>query len=164
MKPKSYKALSHFPAEYKASEKEKIMHECCTLWSRGNRSTWRKPATVPLCPPQISHDLTWAQTWTAIVGNQWPTAWAVARPIYHLLCSLYINVPINLPPPSFSCYWPFECKKYSFGIGLYWQAKNSFCQSNFFKRRCILAKGQEPHQHSTLFFTCYLSLDPPRQV
>jgi hypothetical protein len=29
---------------------------------RGNRSTRRKPAPVPLCPPQIPHDLTWART------------------------------------------------------------------------------------------------------
>jgi hypothetical protein len=29
---------------------------------RGNRSTWRKPAQVPLFPPQITHDLTWART------------------------------------------------------------------------------------------------------
>jgi hypothetical protein len=27
---------------------------------RGNRSTWRKPAPVLLCPPRIPHDLTWA--------------------------------------------------------------------------------------------------------
>jgi hypothetical protein len=26
---------------------------------RGNQSTWRKPAPVPLHPPQIRHDLTW---------------------------------------------------------------------------------------------------------
>jgi hypothetical protein len=25
---------------------------------RGNRSTRRKPAPVPICPPQIPHDLT----------------------------------------------------------------------------------------------------------
>jgi hypothetical protein len=36
---------------------------------RGNRSTWRKPAPVPLCPPQIPYDLTWAQTWAAAVGS-----------------------------------------------------------------------------------------------
>jgi hypothetical protein len=29
---------------------------------RGNRSTRRKPALVPLCPPQIRHDQTRAQT------------------------------------------------------------------------------------------------------
>jgi hypothetical protein len=27
---------------------------------RGNHSARRKPAPVPLCPPQIPHDLTWA--------------------------------------------------------------------------------------------------------
>jgi hypothetical protein len=26
---------------------------------RGNRNTRREPAPVPLCPPQIPHDLTW---------------------------------------------------------------------------------------------------------
>jgi hypothetical protein len=29
---------------------------------RGNRSTWRKPAPVPHCPPQIPYDLTRART------------------------------------------------------------------------------------------------------
>jgi hypothetical protein len=43
---------------------------------RGNRSTQRKPAPVPLCPPQIPHNLTWAAT----VGSWQLTAWAVARP------------------------------------------------------------------------------------
>jgi hypothetical protein len=33
---------------------------------RGNRSTRRKPAPVPFCPPQIPHDLTRA----AAVGSQ----------------------------------------------------------------------------------------------
>jgi hypothetical protein len=28
---------------------------------RGNRSTLRKPAPAPLCPPQIPHDQTWAR-------------------------------------------------------------------------------------------------------
>jgi hypothetical protein len=39
-----------------------------------NRSTWRKPAPVPLCPPQTPHDLTWARTWAAAVGSQRLTA------------------------------------------------------------------------------------------
>jgi hypothetical protein len=34
---------------------------------RGNRSTRRKPATVPLCLPQIPHDLIWARTQAAAV-------------------------------------------------------------------------------------------------
>jgi hypothetical protein len=38
--------------------------------SRGNRSTRRKPAPVPLRPPQIPHDLTLTRTWAAGVGSQ----------------------------------------------------------------------------------------------
>jgi hypothetical protein len=36
----------------------------------GNRSTRTKPAPVPLCPPQIPHDLSWARTRAAAVGSQ----------------------------------------------------------------------------------------------
>jgi hypothetical protein len=42
---------------------------------RGNRSTRRKPAPVPLCPPQTQH-----ATRAAAVGNQRLTASATARP------------------------------------------------------------------------------------
>jgi hypothetical protein len=35
--------------------------------ARRNGSTHRKPAPVPRCPPQIPHDLTWAQTRTTLV-------------------------------------------------------------------------------------------------
>jgi hypothetical protein len=37
---------------------------------RGNRSSRRKHAPVPLCPPQIPHDLTWARTRAAEVGSR----------------------------------------------------------------------------------------------
>jgi hypothetical protein len=37
---------------------------------RGNRSTRRKPSPVPLCPAQIPHDQTRAQTRAAALGNQ----------------------------------------------------------------------------------------------
>jgi hypothetical protein len=37
---------------------------------RGNRSTRRKPAPAPLCPPQIPHDQTRARTRPAAVGSQ----------------------------------------------------------------------------------------------
>jgi hypothetical protein len=47
---------------------------------RGNRSTRRKPAPAPLCPPQIPHDQTRALTQAAAVGSQWLTTWAMARP------------------------------------------------------------------------------------
>jgi hypothetical protein len=41
---------------------------------RGNRITRRKPAPVPLCPPRIPHDLTWAGTRAAAVGCRRLTA------------------------------------------------------------------------------------------
>jgi hypothetical protein len=37
---------------------------------KGNRNTRRKPASVPLCPSQIPHGLTWARTRAAAVGSQ----------------------------------------------------------------------------------------------
>jgi hypothetical protein len=47
---------------------------------RGNRSTLRKPAPVPLCPPQIPRDLTWDRTRAAAMGSQRLTAGAMTRP------------------------------------------------------------------------------------
>jgi hypothetical protein len=47
---------------------------------RRNRSTRRKPAPEPLCPPQIPHDLTRVRIQAAAVGSQRLTAWAMARP------------------------------------------------------------------------------------
>jgi hypothetical protein len=41
---------------------------------RGNRSTRRKTAPVPLCPPQIPHELTRAPTRAAAMGSQRLTA------------------------------------------------------------------------------------------
>jgi hypothetical protein len=41
---------------------------------RGNRSTRRKPAPAPLCPPEISHHQTRARTRAAAVGSQRLTA------------------------------------------------------------------------------------------
>jgi hypothetical protein len=37
---------------------------------RGNRSSRKKPAPAPLCPPQIPHDQTRALTRAAVVGSQ----------------------------------------------------------------------------------------------
>jgi hypothetical protein len=48
-------------------------------FGRGNRSTRRKPAPAPLCPPQ---NPTWRpglESRTAAVGSQRLTAWAMAR-------------------------------------------------------------------------------------
>jgi hypothetical protein len=48
-----------------------------------NRNIGRKPAPLPLSPPQIPHDLIWLQTWDVMAGNQRLTAWAIARPVAH---------------------------------------------------------------------------------
>jgi hypothetical protein len=37
---------------------------------RGNQRTWKKPAPVPLRPPQIPHDLTWPRTRAAAMVIQ----------------------------------------------------------------------------------------------
>jgi hypothetical protein len=54
----------------------------------GNRSTLRKPAPVPLCAPQIPHDLTWGRTRTAAVGNRRLTARTITQPIVSLICGM----------------------------------------------------------------------------
>jgi hypothetical protein len=41
---------------------------------KGIRSTLRKSATVPLCPPEIPHDMTWARTRATAVGSRRLTA------------------------------------------------------------------------------------------
>jgi hypothetical protein len=46
----------------------------CGMSDRGNRSTRRKPAPLPLYPPQIPHDLSWAVTRAAAVGSRRLTA------------------------------------------------------------------------------------------
>jgi hypothetical protein len=55
---------------------------------KGNRSTRRKPAPVPLRSPQISHDLTLGRTRAAAVGNRRLTASGMARPRWGLVLSL----------------------------------------------------------------------------
>jgi hypothetical protein len=59
---------------------------------RGNRSTRRKPAPEPLCPPQIPHYLTWDGTRAAAVGSQRLTALAIARrKHWHYMSIDFIN-------------------------------------------------------------------------
>jgi hypothetical protein len=53
--------------------------------SRGNQRNRRKPAVVPLYPPQIPHDLTWAWTQAALVGSWQLTTWAVAWPLENVV-------------------------------------------------------------------------------
>jgi hypothetical protein len=44
-------------------------------------STWEKPASVPLCPPKIPHDLIWARTRAAAEGNRRLSTLATAQPL-----------------------------------------------------------------------------------
>jgi hypothetical protein len=52
---------------------------------RGNRSTRRKPAPAPICPPQIPLDQTRDRNRAAAVGSQRLTASAMARPVSYSL-------------------------------------------------------------------------------
>jgi hypothetical protein len=52
---------------------------------RGSRSTWRKPALVPLCPSQNPHHLTWDRIWPAAVESwRYLTAWTTASSLHEL--------------------------------------------------------------------------------
>jgi hypothetical protein len=51
--------------------------EICGMIGRGNRSTRRKPAPVPLCPLQTPHAAR-TRTWATAVGSQRLTTWAMA--------------------------------------------------------------------------------------
>jgi hypothetical protein len=63
---------------------------------RGTRSTRRKPAPVPLCPPQTPHAAR-TRTRAAAVGSQRLTAWATARPnIVRLWNSVYESITDRL--------------------------------------------------------------------
>jgi hypothetical protein len=59
---------------------------------RGNRSTRRKRAPDPFCPPQIPHDLSRARTRATAVGSQRLTVciqqWIQSQEDYELLCIL----------------------------------------------------------------------------
>jgi tetrahydromethanopterin S-methyltransferase subunit G len=66
--------------------------EISGMIGRGNRSTRRKPAPVPLCPPQTPHAAR-TRTRSAAVGSQRLTAWATARP--PLLQRILRRVDVN---------------------------------------------------------------------
>jgi hypothetical protein len=48
---------------------------------KGNRSTRKKSAPVPLSAPQIPQDLTRVRTWPTVFGSRLLTAWAMAQPV-----------------------------------------------------------------------------------
>jgi hypothetical protein len=57
----------------------------CTS-ARWNRSTRRKPAPIPLCPPHIPYDLSRTRTRASAVGSRRLTAWVMARPLWSSQC------------------------------------------------------------------------------
>jgi hypothetical protein len=65
---------------------------------RENRSTRRKPAPMPLCPPQTPHAAR-TRTWAAAVGSQRLTAWGTAWP---LLCVWRFSPSVWTSKHSFS--------------------------------------------------------------
>jgi hypothetical protein len=64
---------------------------------RGNRRTRRKPALVPLCLPQISHDLTRSRTRASVVRRRRLTAWTMARPFPEFISDLPSKRNLQLP-------------------------------------------------------------------
>jgi hypothetical protein len=49
-------------------------------WQGKPKYSEKKPASLPLFPPQIPNDLTQTRTREAAVGSRRSTAWATARP------------------------------------------------------------------------------------
>jgi hypothetical protein len=64
---------------------------CGLRIGKGNLSTRRKPAPVPFCPPQIPHDMTWAQTWAAAVMPEKTSLHLFATKVSNLTLTLTLN-------------------------------------------------------------------------
>jgi hypothetical protein len=73
------------------------------MLGRRNRNSRRIRAPVPLCRPQIPHDLTRARTRAVAVGSRPLTAWTAAWP------SLTVNLNFKL----FSEPWSYILLSYS---------------------------------------------------
>jgi hypothetical protein len=63
---------------------------------KGNRTTRRKPALPPLCPPQISLYLARAQNRAAVLRIQRLTSWAMAWPTYHKWIGKVVQVHLHV--------------------------------------------------------------------
>jgi hypothetical protein len=76
---------------------------------RGNQSTLRKPAPVPLCPPQTPHAV-WMWTRAAAVGIQRLTYWAMAWPCFGLNVHLHVYSLLNFRTLLLTVMWfSFSC-------------------------------------------------------
>jgi hypothetical protein len=73
------------------SVNNRLINECGAVGGmrtgRGNEITRRKPASVPLRPPQILHELSWNWTRLSAVASQRLTAWAMALQLYYQVYS-----------------------------------------------------------------------------
>jgi hypothetical protein len=95
------------------------------MWiGRENRSTRRKPAPVPLCPPQIPYDMTWFRTRSVAVASRRLTAWDMARPFGILLSFFYLRHQVKrfmsrvkiVGTNHLKCSW--ECNSGGFHSGM----------------------------------------------
>jgi hypothetical protein len=81
----------------------------------GNHNARSKPVPVPLCPPEIPHEQTWARTRATEMGSRRLTAWAMAQPIpedSHRTRTTNIKYTYSITSPTtvifearFSCGW-----------------------------------------------------------
>jgi hypothetical protein len=71
----------------------RVMEHRWTETDRGKpKYLGKEPVSVPLCPPQIKHGLTWDRTRASAVRGRWLTAWAMARPMYICLLCAFVCV------------------------------------------------------------------------
>jgi hypothetical protein len=82
---------------------------------KGNQSTQRKPAPVPLCPPQNPHELIWNWTRTTVVESQQLTARAMAPRNYIILLLLLLLLPIIIRYlfTLYITFYTFTCLRYN---------------------------------------------------
>jgi hypothetical protein len=122
---------------------------------RGNQSTRKKPAPVPVCQPQIPYYLIWDRTRSAAVGSRRATVWAMhglAEP--KLLRLLYIremtgsNLARNTDYPNRGSASVFILP------GEYWGGNLNHVMIVPFHMRCWQLHSVKPppkHTHAKLF-------------
>jgi hypothetical protein len=88
---------------------------------RENWSTRRKPAPVPLCPPQNPHAAR-TRTRAAAVGNQRVTAWATARPrLAESMRGFIISCFLNEIPFKLYNFGTWHCHWRETFLAIFWQ-------------------------------------------
>jgi hypothetical protein len=69
-------------------------------WQGKTEVLGEKPVLLPLCPPQISHGLTWDRTRASAVRGRRLTAWAMTLPSLDLTkpTNAFLNFAPDYPP------------------------------------------------------------------